>query len=53
MKHPKDFYRIMLSSMTLITIVYVVFSVSGYLCFGENIRGSIPLNLPEAGNSNW
>lgn len=53
MSQPKHFNRVLFSSMTLVTIVYVVFSVSGYLCFRENIEGSITLNLPIKGNSNW
>ena len=49
MKHPGDMLRyngVLNTSMSLITNLYIGFGFFGYLKYGEDIKGSISLNLP-------
>ena len=49
MKHPGDMLRyngVLNISMTLIIILFIGFGFFGYLKYGEDIKGSISLNLP-------
>ncbi|GAB0092794.1 proton-coupled amino acid transporter-like protein CG1139 [Sergentomyia squamirostris] len=50
MKKPKDFggpSGIMNISMFIITVLYITVGFTGYIKYGENVLGSITLNLPE------
>lgn len=49
MEKPQHFLgkpSILLISMAIITVLYTVIGLLGYIRFGDNIRGSITLNLP-------
>ena len=49
MKRPADMLRyngVLNMSMSLITTLYCSFSFFGYLKYGEDVEGSISLNLP-------
>ena len=49
MKHPGDMLRyngVLNTSMSLITNLYIGVGFFGYLKYGEDIKGSISLNLP-------
>ena len=49
MKHPGDMLRyngVLNASMSLITNLYIGFGFFGYLKYGDDIKGSISLNLP-------
>ena len=49
MKHPGDMLRyngVLNTSMSLITNLYIGFGFFGYLKYGDDIKGSISLNLP-------
>ena len=49
MQNPENFLGrtgILVKSMTLVTILYTLLGVFGYLRYGDAIRGSITLNLP-------
>lgn len=51
MKQPKHFAKtlgVMNISMIPISILYVIFGFFGYLKYGDEIQGSITLNLPQA-----
>ena len=45
-KNPEDFPAVLNAGMVLVTVLYVSMGVLGYLTFGENICGSVTLNLP-------
>lgn len=49
MKNPKAFVTncgVLNTSMIFIVILYVGMGLFGYLAYGENVQGSITLNLP-------
>lgn len=45
-KNPEDFPSVLNAGMVLVTVLYLSMGVLGYLTFGENICGSVTLNLP-------
>lgn len=45
MKKPQNSKRVIYASMAVVTLLYVVFSVLGYMVYGNKILGSITLNL--------
>ena len=45
-KNPQDFPKILNGGMILVTTLYVSMGLLGYLTFGEDICGSVTLNLP-------
>ncbi|XP_006823909.2 proton-coupled amino acid transporter 1-like [Saccoglossus kowalevskii] len=47
MKHPHDFTKVLYTSMSIVTTVFVTFGTLGYLCFGSGVSDTITLNLPE------
>lgn len=50
MKKPEQFgsaFGVLNVGMALTTILYTSFGYFGYLKFGENVAGSLTLNLPE------
>ncbi|XP_055498640.1 proton-coupled amino acid transporter 1 [Leucoraja erinacea] len=46
MQKPHQFPAILYSAIAIVTILYVSIGVLGYTCFGEEIKGSVTLNLP-------
>ena len=51
MKHPGDMLRwngVLNTSLTLVALLYIGLGFFGYLKYGENLKGSISLNLPPA-----
>jgi len=47
MKRPEDFSWVLNMGMAVITSMFVAMGLVGYLAIGENITGSIALNLPD------
>eukprot|EP00039_Didymoeca_costata_P004251 m.72225 g.72225 ORF g.72225 m.72225 type:complete len:431 (+) comp12311_c0_seq2:357-1649(+) len=45
-EHRKEFPRIFISALTVITCLYIVFGAFGYISFGEETEKIITLNLP-------
>ena len=53
MKHPQDFpgwNGVLSTGIYLVIILYVAVGFYGYIRFGDDVQGSITLNLPE---DNW
>ncbi|KAL2077816.1 hypothetical protein ACEWY4_027320 [Coilia grayii] len=46
MQKPEKFSTVLYLGMGVITFLYISLGTVGYMCFGEHIRGSITLNLP-------
>ncbi|XP_062513841.1 proton-coupled amino acid transporter 1-like [Corticium candelabrum] len=53
MKQPLDFGKVLVCGFTFVSIIYVITGLLGYMCFGQNIQGSVTLNLPVAGSHAW
>ncbi|KIH60151.1 hypothetical protein ANCDUO_09604, partial [Ancylostoma duodenale] len=52
LKHPEDMLGwtgVLTTGMSLVTIVYTYCGFFGYITYGENVQGSITLNLPDTG----
>ena len=47
MKKPKDFFFVLDFSMSVVAILFVSMGFFGYLAFGDEIKGSVTLNLPQ------
>lgn len=53
MQKPQEFLgkpSVLLIAMVAVTVLYTIMGVLGYVRFGDDIRGSITLNLP---TDNW
>lgn len=51
MKNPSDFSRpagVLNIGMTIVTTLYIAFGFFGYLKWGEDVAGSLTLNLPQS-----
>ena len=46
MKEPRKFTWILPLGMTLVSSMYLLVGVMGYIAYGDKICGSITLNLP-------
>jgi proton-coupled amino acid transporter len=53
MRAPSHFGRVLVSGFAVVTVVYIVTGQLGYMCFGDNSRGSVTLNLPTGGSHAW
>ena len=49
MKEPDHFKSVLNWGMIIVTALYIILGVIGYVTFGDSICGSITLNLPEVG----
>lgn len=50
MKNPSDFYRpagVLNVGMIFVTTLFITFGFIGYWHWGENVAGSLTLNLPQ------
>ena len=47
MKKPEAFFWVLDLSMTTVALLYIAMGFFGYLTFGEEIAGSVTLNLPK------
>ena len=45
-EHRKDFPKLFKTAIAAITVLYIVFGVSGYISFGDETEKIITLNLP-------
>lgn len=45
MKKPEHYRRIVIAAMTVVTLLYTSFAAMGYIVYGNEIEGSITLNL--------
>jgi len=43
---PEDFPKVLNGGMVMVTVLYISMGLLGYLTFGEDICGSVTLNLP-------
>ena len=50
MKTPQDAPRVLTFTMVGVILLYVIFGVLGYIVYGEEIEGSITLNLVSDNN---
>ena len=49
MSNPQDFGRIIRLGMAVITLMFALVGIVGYLFCQDNCKGSITLNLPDEG----
>ncbi len=47
MKKPQDFFWVLDISMGAVAMLYISMGFFGYLTFGNEIKGSVTLNLPQ------
>ena len=47
MKYPEKFGQVLNIGMIGVTLLYITMGIVGFITFGENVCGSITLNLPE------
>ena len=47
MKNPKDFYKIIGTGLFIVTLLYAFVGVLGFWKYGNDIKSTITLNLPE------
>jgi len=45
METPQNFRRVLAGTMTLVTVVYAIFGMLGYLAYGSDVKEMITLNL--------
>lgn len=47
MKEPQKFPRVLNIGMVIVTVIFVLIGVIGYVAFGENTQASVVANLPK------
>ena len=53
MRTPSHFGQVLVSGFAVVTVIYIITGQLGYMCFGDNSRGSVTLNLPTEGSHEW
>ena len=47
MRKPEDFGWVLNVGMSIISLMFIAMGLLGYVAFGEDIKGSVSLNLPD------
>eukprot|EP00118_Oscarella_pearsei_P007050 m.33310 g.33310 ORF g.33310 m.33310 type:complete len:481 (+) comp31799_c0_seq6:141-1583(+) len=53
MKTPKSAMTVLICAMIVANVFFISLGICGYLCFGENVQGSVTLNLPCSKPGDW
>lgn len=47
MKEPEKFPRVLNIGMLIVTLIFILIGIIGYVAFGENVQASVVANLPK------